>query len=139
GMSESVPEDHHHGPWKREEVMAVLKSLLAEPGSFHFVRVAGRPCRGYVRPFSLENQEATLVVLQSLSRQIEFLRTLERTFLIVITLTILIARAGGYLLARRSLSPVVTMSAQASRIGSENLEARLTARNPKDELGQLAL
>jgi two-component system, OmpR family, sensor kinase len=139
GMSESVPEDHHHGPWKREEVMPVIKSLLAEPGSFHFVRVGGRPCRGYVRPFSLENQEATLVVLQSLSRQIEFLRTLERTFWIVIPLTILLASAGGYLLARRSLSPVVTMGAQASRISSENLEARLSARNPKDELGQLAL
>jgi two-component system, OmpR family, sensor kinase len=139
GMSESGPEDRRHGSWTREEVVPVLKSLLAEPGPFHFVRVAGRPYRGYVRPFSLENQQGTLVVLQSLSRQNEFLRTLQTTFAIVIPLTILLAGVGGYLLARRSLSPVVTMSAQASRIGAENLDARLSAGNPKDELGQLAL
>ncbi len=53
-------------------------------------------------------------------------------------LTILLAGVGGYLLARSSLSPVVAMSAQASRIGAENLEARLSVRNPDDELGHLA-
>src|SRR5262249_26815713 len=41
-------------------------------------------------------------------------------------------------LARRSLSPVVAMGAQASHIGAENLDARLKVRNPRDELGQLA-
>lgn len=138
GMSETPSEDPHHGPWKREEVLPVIKPLLAQPDSFHFLRVGGRPYRGYVRLFSFEKQEATLVVLQSLSHQIEFLRTLQRTFWIVLPLTILLAGAGGYLLARRSLSPVVTMSAEASRIGSENLDVRLSARNPKDELGQLA-
>jgi heavy metal sensor kinase len=138
GMSESAPEEKHHGPWKRDDVLPVLKGLLAEPGSFHFARVAGRPFRGYVRPFSLENQAATLVVLQSLRHQNEFLTTLKGTFAIVIPVTILLAGVGGYLLARRSLSPVVAMSAQASRIGSENLDARLSVRNPKDELGQLA-
>lgn len=139
GMSESAPEDRHHGPWKPEEVLPALKSLLGESGPFHFVRVEGHPFRGYVRPFSLENEEATLVVLQSLRYQNEFLRTLETTFAIVIPLTILLAGVGGYLLARRSLSPVVAMSAQASRIGSENLGARLSVRNSKDELGQLAV
>ncbi len=138
GMSESVPEGRHDRPWKREEALPVLKGLLAEPGSFHFVRVAGRSYRGYVRTFSFDNQEATLIVLQSLWHQNEFLRTLEGTFAIVIPLTILLAGAGGYLLARRSLSPVVAMSAQASRIGAENLEARLSVRNPRDELGHLA-
>lgn len=138
GMSESPPSDKHRMPWKREDVLPVLKGLLAEPGSFHFVRVAERPFRSYVRPFSLENQEATLVVLQSLRHQNEFLRTLQGTFGIVIPLTILLAGAGGYLLARRSLSPVVAMSVQASKIGAENLDARLSVRNPKDELGQLA-
>jgi heavy metal sensor kinase len=138
GMSESASEDHRHGALKREKVLPVLKSLLSEPASFHFVRVDGRPYRSYVRSFSYARQDASLVVLQSLSRQVEFLRTLETTFQIVIPLTILLAGGGGYLLARNSLSPVVTMSAEASRIGSENLDARLTARNPKDELGHLA-
>jgi heavy metal sensor kinase len=34
---------------------------------------------------------------------------------------------------------VVTMSAQAGRIGAENLDKRLAVKNSKDELGQLAL
>lgn len=138
GMSESAPEDKRHGAWPRDEVLPILKGLLNEPGSFHVVRVAGHPFRSYVRSFSLEGQEATLVVLQSLRRQNEFLRTLKSTFVIVIPVTILLAAAGGYLLARQSLSPVVAMSTQASRIGAENLDARLSVHNPKDELGQLA-
>jgi len=57
--------------------------------------------------------------------------------LIVIPLAILFAGVGGYLLARRSLSPVVVMGAQASRIGSENLYERLQVQNPRTNLGSL--
>jgi two-component system OmpR family sensor kinase len=139
GISDGPVDERSRRPWNRDEVLQVAKEQLTEPGAFHFVRVADRPYRGYVRLFSFDEQSATLVVLQSLSPQIEFLRTLERTFWVVIPLTILLAGVGGYFLARRSLSPVVSMSAQASRIGSKNLEARLSARNPHDELGQLAM
>jgi len=91
-----------------------------------------------VRHFSVKQQPATLIVLQSLRRQKEFLSTLVDTFWIVIPLAILLAGAGGYLLARRSLTPVVAMSSQASRIGAENLYQRLNVQNPSDELGHLA-
>jgi heavy metal sensor kinase len=122
----------------KEILAAALKPLTSEPDAFHSVRVDERQYRSYVRHFSIDQQAATLVVLQSLHRQFEFLETLAGTFLIVIPLAILLAAVGGYLLARRSLSPVVTMGAQASRIGSENLYERLMVRNPRDELGQLA-
>jgi len=57
---------------------------------------------------------------------------------LIIPLSVFLAGAGGYFLARRSLSPVVDMSSAAARMGAENLHERLEVRNAKDELGQLA-
>jgi len=122
----------------RESIAASLRPLVTAPDTFRSVRVGEHQYRSYVRHFSVDQQAATLFVLQSLHRQNEFLETLAGTFWIVIPLAILFAGVGGYLLARRSLSPVVVMGAQASRIGSENLYERLQVQNPRDELGQLA-
>jgi heavy metal sensor kinase len=49
-----------------------------------------------------------------------------------------LAAVGGFFLARKSLAPVAAMSARASQIGTENLDARLAVVNPRDELGRLA-
>jgi heavy metal sensor kinase len=122
----------------REMLAPVLRPLLLTSGMFRTVHLGGHQYRSYVRHFSVDQQAATLIVLQSLHHQNEFLETLAGTFGIVIPLTIVLAGAGGYLLARRSLWPVVAMSAQASRIGAENLYQRLEVENPLDELGQLA-
>jgi two-component system OmpR family sensor kinase len=122
----------------RETLTASLRPFLSASDTFRSVRVGDHQYRSYVRHFSIDEKAATLFVLQSLHRQDEFLETLAGTFGIVIPLAIVLAGVGGYLLARRSLSPVVTMSAQARRIGSENLYERLKAQNPRDELGKLA-
>jgi len=132
-------DEKHPAPISAGEIVSSAQPLLASSRSFHSVPLSGRDFRGYVRHFSFDGQAATLVVLQSLHRQKEFLATLAATFWVVIPLTILLAGLGGYLLARRSLAPVVAMSGQASRIGAENLEARLSVTNPQDELGQLAI
>jgi two-component system, OmpR family, sensor kinase len=138
GASESYHLPGRSADPNREILAASLRPLVSAPATFLSVRVGERQYRGYVRHFSIEQQAATLIVLQSLYRQNEFLETLAGTFWIVIPLALLLAGAGGYLLARRSLSPVVMMSTQASRIGSENLYERLQVQNPRDELGQLA-
>jgi heavy metal sensor kinase len=121
-----------------EMLTAPLRTVASGSELFRSVRVGGRYYRTYVRHFSVGQHPATLIVLQSLHRQNEFLETLAGTFGIVIPLTLVLAGFGGYLLARRSLSPVVTMSTQASRIGAENLHERLRVENPQDELGRLA-
>jgi len=138
GMSEWFPEDRRHSEWKRGALIAPLKATLTAPGPFQSMQFAGHIYRVYVRHFSLAQQSATLVVLQSLFHQHEFLETLAGTFAVVIPLTLLLAGAGGYFLARSNLSPVVAMSEQARWIGAENLEARLGVKNPDDELGHLA-
>ena len=138
GVSESYHLPGRSADPTRETLAASLRPFLSAPGTFRSVSVGEHHYHGYVRHFSIDQQAATLVVLQSLHRQNQFLETLARTFWIVIPLAIVLAGVGGYLLARRSLSPVVMMSTQASRIGSENLYERLKVQNPRDELGQLA-
>jgi heavy metal sensor kinase len=138
GMSEWFPEDRRHSEWKRDALVAPLREVLGASGPFQSVHFAGRNYRVYVRRFAFSQQSATLVVLQSLFHQNEFLETLADTFGIVIPVTLLIAGLGGYFLARSSLSPVVAMSEQARWIGAENLDARLSVRNAGDELGHLA-
>jgi heavy metal sensor kinase len=138
GMSEWFPEDRRHSEWKRGALVAPLQATLNTGNQFQSIRFAGHVYRVYVHPFSFAQQAATLVVLQSLFHQHEFLETLAGTFAIVIPITLLIAGIGGYLLARSSLSPVVAMSEQARWIGAENLDSRLSVKNPDDELGHLA-
>lgn len=137
GVSEN-PHPHEHEPDLRNLLGSFMLTVSASPDSFFSARLERHRFRAYARHFSLRDQPATLVVLQSLHHQNEFLETLAGTFAIVIPLSLVLAGFGGYLLARSSLSPVVAMSGQASRIGAENLHERLHVQNPQDELGRLA-
>jgi two-component system OmpR family sensor kinase len=94
--------------------------------------------RGFAYRFSADGHRYMLVVLRSLHPQKEMLEEIRQTFTWVIPLAILLAAAGGYFLARKSLAPVVAMSAQAGRIGAANLHDRLSVKNERDELGRLA-
>src|SRR6185369_15573735 len=66
------------------------------------------------------------------------LHRLRRYFLAGVPLILLLASAGGYFLALKSLSPVGLMNQQTQRITAQNLSARLDVMNQKDELGGLA-
>lgn len=138
GVSEERLPHSEPGDVTAESSRGVANHVLAEAHPFHTIKVRGRAYRTYARHFSAGKSEGALVVLQSLHSQEEFLETAAQTFALVIPLAVLLAGAGGYFLAKRSLAPVVTMSAQAGRIGAENLDKRLEVKNSKDELGQLA-
>ena len=90
--------------------------------------------RAYVAPAG----SLLVVAVQSLEFRRESLEGVRTTFLLAIPLALLLAGTGGYLLARRTLGPVVMMSSQAGRISAWNLHERLPVPNPDDELGQLA-
>ena len=81
----------------------------------------------------------TLVVLRSLHDQEDLLERASYALLIAVLLALLLASIGGYFLARKSLAPVVRMSASAAHIGADNLHERLPVANERDELGRLAL
>jgi two-component system, OmpR family, sensor kinase len=138
GASEGYSDPELLSNPSHEVLPSSLRPLVSSFETFRSLRIGRHQYRTYVRHFSVKQQQESLIVLQSLRRQKEFLETLVDTFWFVIPLAILLAGTGGYLLARRSLAPVVAMSSQASRIGAENLYQRLKVENPRDELGHLA-
>lgn len=79
-----------------------------------------------------------VVAGSSLESTDEELEALGRILLYVVPIALAVAGFGGWFLARRSLSPVMTMAERARRIGVEDLGARLPVVNPRDELGRLA-
>jgi two-component system, OmpR family, sensor kinase len=109
-----------------------------EARQFRKIRWRDQTYRSFVRTFTIAGAECTLLVLQSLHRQEEFLRSVLSAFALAIPVSIVLASGGGYFLARRSLSPVVEMGTQAARIGADNLHQRLQVANAQDELGHLA-
>jgi len=111
----------------------------SRPGSVFISLRGGRNgYRGFSRKISLDYQACTVIALQSLHAREEMLEDIRATFAWTIPIALLLASAGGYFLARKSLAPVVAMSTQAGRIGAANLHQRLAVQNERDELGHLA-
>ncbi len=91
-----------------------------------------------VLPLRVNGRDYLVAVAEPLHDLVGQIQAIRRIFFIGLPATLLIAGVGGFLLARKSLSPVVDMSEQAKRIGSTNLQERLKVSNPGDELGRLA-
>ena len=53
-------------------------------------------------------------------------------------LIVVLAGAGGYVLARRALAPIDHLGSEARRITAERLHERLSVPNANDEIGRLA-
>jgi len=92
-------------------------------------------------PLSLDRskQLGFAIVAEPLGVVEEGLRRLRRDFVFGVPLILLLASLGGYVLARKSLSPIARMNQQTQRITAENLSAELDVANPRDEVGRLAL
>ncbi len=117
-----------------------VSSLAGSPRPFRTIHGDKNGFRAYARPLSAAGRAYILVVLQSLHpREQELLEDIRSTFLLIIPIALLLAGIGGYLLARKSLSPVAAMASTARTIGAANLHDRLGVSNPRDELGQLAI
>jgi heavy metal sensor kinase len=127
------------------KISGVLDAVAGTPGSaLYFAtlkdsadsdehyRVVGRRLLARGSPY-------TLIVLRSLHDQEDLLERASYALMVAVPLALLLASIGGYFLARKSLAPVVRMSATAARIGAANLHERLPVANERDELGRLAL
>jgi two-component system, OmpR family, sensor kinase len=87
---------------------------------------------------SPSNTEYFILVSQPLESIEEELESLREILYYAVPMALMFVGLGGWFLARKSLAPVVSMSEQARRIGTETLNERLPVTNPRDELGQLA-
>ena len=111
-----------------DEADGRIRSLPDDPAPFRLLgaraTVAGRP-----------------VVIQ-VGRSEAFMRfevrELAVLLLLGLPLTVAVAGAGGYVLARGALSPLHRMAERARAINAANLDERLPIDSPRDELGRLA-
>jgi heavy metal sensor kinase len=81
-------------------------------------------------------------VVLRVSRSEERLRQQLREVLVVLVfglpLVVVLAGVGGYVLARRALTPIDHLASEARRITAERLHERLSVPNQHDEIGRLA-
>ncbi|MEO6879103.1 MAG: HAMP domain-containing sensor histidine kinase [Gemmatimonadaceae bacterium] len=75
---------------------------------------------------------------QSVHDEAETLTEARVAVLIAVPIALILAWVGGWLLARRSLAPMVEIREHAARIGASNLGERVPIASPNDEVGQLA-
>lgn len=94
--------------------------------------------RAAITPLTLPDGRFIVAAAVSVHEEQETLDDARLAMLVAIPITLLLAALGGWLLAQRSLEPMVTMRERASRIGATNLRERLPVANPTDEVGQLA-
>jgi len=121
-----------------EVVQACLASLATPSKSFRSFTAKHGGARCYARTFSAARNSYHLVILASLHPESALLENIRIALGWLIPFTIVLASAGGYFLARKSLAPVADMSAQADHIGEFTIHDRLPIQNPHDELGRLA-
>jgi heavy metal sensor kinase len=118
--------------------IAIPSSLFADARARGFTHVTVNGLRVTIVPLSSDPNLGYAAVAEPLSVIEAGLRELRRDLLTGIPLVLLLASAGGYFLARKSLAPIASMSSQTQRISAENLSARLDVTNSRDELGRLA-
>ena len=99
----------------------------------------GDGLRIVVTPATVGATPRRVAVVQDLDPQADRLEQAELAVLLGIPLALLVAAGGGYLLARKSLAPVLAMSAKARQIGAETLDERIAVADQRDELGFLAM
>lgn len=87
---------------------------------------------------SHRGQTFSVVVWTSLAALQGERRTLQVAMLLGIPLALLLAVLGGLSIGGRALQPLAQMAQQAESIGAHARDARLTAPNPRDELGTRA-
>ena len=79
-----------------------------------------------------------VVVVEPLDGLWGQLARVRRIIFVGLPAALLLAAIGGYMLVRKSLQPVLTISEQAAHISAQSLDQRLKITNARDELGRLA-
>jgi heavy metal sensor kinase len=105
---------------------------------FETIVANGRPWRTLTGTSLVGGRAVVLRVSRAETR----LRTQLWEVLVVLVLglpvVVVLAGVGGYVLARRALTPIEHLASEARRITAERLHERLSVPNQHDEIGRLA-
>lgn len=104
---------------------------------YETIEANGGYWRTVAAPVTISGLDVVLRVSQSEERVREELREVLVVLVLGLPLVVLLAGAGGYLLARRALSPIDHLASEAQRITADRLHERLKVPNESDEIGRL--
>jgi two-component system, OmpR family, sensor kinase len=128
-----------HWPIPENAIHRPLAAPTATSLKFYELNIEqSLPARIMERPARVRGQGVIVRVIRDASDTEQTLRKILEVFAFSLPIAASLAALGGYWLARRSLAPVGRMSAEARKITSESLSARLPVANRHDEIGQLA-
>jgi heavy metal sensor kinase len=119
-------------------VISTPSSALVQAREQNLSLVTINNLRVAIVPLSSDGELGYALVAEPLSVIDEGLSRLRLHFLAGVPVILLLASAGGYFLARKSLLPIASMNLQTERISAESLSSRLDVPNPRDELGRFA-
>ena len=94
--------------------------------------------RVLVESLAMPDGRFTIAAATSLHDNAELLGDARGAMAVAIPAGLVLAWVGGWLLARRSLAPMVAIRDVTARIGARTLGERVPIANPADEVGQLA-
>jgi heavy metal sensor kinase len=120
--------------------VALPAAGLASIGSsyrYETVVANGERWRTLAAPITIGGHADVLRVSRSEERERRQLWEILVVLVLGFPLVVVLAAAGGYVLARRALSPIDHLASEARRITAERLHERLTSPNRTDEIGRL--
>ncbi|MDQ6769022.1 MAG: HAMP domain-containing protein [Gemmatimonadota bacterium] len=135
-LSRPALADLNHGP-----VAPLIRNATQNDRLFTTVDQRGGDgpaVHAFATRVSVDGEPFTVLALRSLRAEEDATESFTTAVFVAIPVVLVLAGLGGYLLARASLAPVVSMGRQARNISASNLNERLPVKNPRDELGGLA-
>jgi len=115
-------------------------ALSAASSSYRYETVAasGERWRTLSAPVTVAGHSVVMRVSRSEERLLGQLWEILVVLVLGLPLVVVLAGAGGYLLARRALVPIDHLASEARRITAERLHERVSVPNDRDEIGRLA-
>ena len=131
-----------YDPSRRVPIDELLDTLREDGGitaGFRTTDLRGIPCRSYARVAHADTAKTTwLVVVTSLENASESIDEMEGLLAMSALFALVAAGGGGWLISRRALAPVASLTSAAAQISSSNLDRRVPVGRSHDELSMLA-
>ena len=119
-------------------VAASVASAIGGHTSFVTIGTDDALVRGVARAVAVSGSTFVVLALRDLRADAAVTETFLNWVTVTLPIALAVSAVGGYLIARRTLRPIVAMAHDSEQISAGSLNARLSVPNPRDELGQLA-
>ena len=125
------------GQEKRDSLLACLRAWRPPLKQIVDLQFGGERFVSYSLPLPTENGEAVAILERSLDKELAPYMRLERTYLFLALIGLLISIALGIWIARSVSRPVLQLAEGTRKIGAGDYSHRIKVRTD-DEIGQLA-